>query len=334
VPDGARTTAAWLAQRCRAAAHDARAQVSLARSLRGSPATAAALCSGEISCAHAAALAPVLLRARATLPAPNAAAVEATLLTHARLDTVDRTRVAAAHTRHALDPDGALAKADRDFDHRWLSTALTPDGRLHLSGVLDAEAGSVVLTALDALTPPPAPDDPRTRPQARADALVDLAHRQLDTGALPTVGGHRPHLTLTASLETLQQVAGSPAATLSWTGPIPAATARRICCDATLTRILLDPDGHPLHLGRSQRLISPAQRRALALRDGGCIWPGCHHPPRWCDGHHIRSWLDGGPTDLDNLVLLCRYHHRRLHEGPWTITRDPLGRHTIEQRPP
>jgi hypothetical protein len=82
----------------------------------------------------------------------------------------------------------------------------------------------------------------------------------------------------------------------------------------------------PLDVGRATRVISPAQRSALAVRDGGCVFPDCDRPLAWCDGHHLLSWLDGGPTDLANLALLCRAHHRTVHEGGWQLTRGPDGR--------
>jgi HNH endonuclease len=135
-------------------------------------------------------------------------------------------------------------------------------------------------------------------------------------------------------------------------GPLPAETARRLACDATLTRVLVTRhhgerpedtdrgDDHPgdlparlraamallpealggaptqpLEVGRATRVVSAAQRTALAVRDGGCRYPGCDRPPAWCEAHHRRHWLHGGPTDLGNLVLLCRAHHRAVHEG-------------------
>ncbi|MDQ1675106.1 MAG: hypothetical protein QOC93_250 [Actinomycetota bacterium] len=351
--DGAVTTAAWLRQTCRTGDHDARTQVRVAAALRRLPSTAAALAAGEISWAHAVALTSVLAEAAARLDPADAAAVEQTLLRLARVDTVDRLRIAVRHTANALDPDGALARADREFHRRWLTAAVTDDGLVHLQGVLDAEGGAILLAALDAAAGPPTPDDHRTRGQARADALVDLAGRQLDAGTLPTVGGRRPHLTLTASIESLRggtaELTGTAAGThagaaqpgrllvrgpeLGWTGPIPVETARRLACDAFVTRLLLDPDGQPLHLGHTRRLASPAQRLALAHRDGGCVFPRCDRPPEWCDAHHITSWIDGGRTDLEALCLLCRFHHRFVHEYGWIVTRDALGRYTVE-RPP
>jgi len=106
---------------------------------------------------------------------------------------------------------------------------------------------------------------------------------------------------------------------MPWLGPISAASARRIACDCELTAILLDEDGVPLNLGRSQRLVSPQQRRALIARDHGCAFPGCGRPPAWTQAHHLKHWIDGGTTDLANLVLLCTRHHRVIHHNGWDI---------------
>ncbi|HSO51150.1 MAG TPA: DUF222 domain-containing protein [Actinomycetes bacterium] len=84
----------------------------------------------------------------------------------------------------------------------------------------------------------------------------------------------------------------------------------------------------PLEVGRATRVIQPAQRSALAVRDGGCVFPHCQRPLAWCDAHHLRHWLHGGPTDLANLALLCRAHHRAVHEGGWQLVRGPDGRFT------
>ena len=98
--------------------------------------------------------------------------------------------------------------------------------------------------------------------------------------------------------------------------------ASRLACDATVRRLLLDPNGIPLDLGREVRVFTPAQRRALATRDGGCRFPGCNRPPVHTDAHHLIPWAHGGQSDLANGLLLCRHHHRTVHEGGWTITPD------------
>jgi hypothetical protein len=88
--------------------------------------------------------------------------------------------------------------------------------------------------------------------------------------------------------------------------------------------VLLDREGNVLGVGRSKRTFSAAQRRALAQRDGGCAWPGCHRSPSWCDGHHVVPWYLGGTTDLQNGLLLCRPHHSLVHERGWRLTRDAV----------
>jgi hypothetical protein len=155
---------------------------------------------------------------------------------------------------------------------------------------------------------------------------------------------------------------------MGWAGPLEPQACRRLACDATITRIIVsrhppegcahcpgrnlqDPAGsdeagwlravlaklppvlggapsRPLDVGRSTRVVSPAQRQALAVRDGGCVFPGCSRPLAWCEAHHVWHWLDGGATDLDNLALLCRAHHRAVHEGGWRLIRGPDGRFT------
>jgi hypothetical protein len=97
---------------------------------------------------------------------------------------------------------------------------------------------------------------------------------------------------------------------------------------ALLPPVLGGTPSQPLELGRSSRVVSPTQRNALAVRDRGCVFPGCQRPLAWCEAHHLRHWLHGGPTDLTNLALVCRAHHRAVHEGGWRLARAPDGRLT------
>jgi hypothetical protein len=109
---------------------------------------------------------------------------------------------------------------------------------------------------------------------------------------------------------------------------------------ALLPPILGGAPTQPLDVGRTSRVVQPAQRTALAARDGGCVFPGCARPLAWCEAHHLLHWLHGGPTDLANLALLCRAHHRAVHEGGWHLARGPDGRFTAtppnrpHRRPP
>jgi hypothetical protein len=107
--------------------------------------------------------------------------------------------------------------------------------------------------------------------------------------------------------------------TLDDGGRISAEAARRLACDAGILPAVLDGRGQVLDLGRQRRLFTGPVRRALVLRDRGCAFPGCDRPPRWCDGHHILHWADGGVTDLTNSVLLCGFHHRAVHHTDWRV---------------
>jgi hypothetical protein len=116
----------------------------------------------------------------------------------------------------------------------------------------------------------------------------------------------------------------APGPWLQWVGEVPARVAQRIACDADVWRVVLDPaTGRPTEVGRAHRLVPVWIRKALHARDRGCRFPGCRAPAPWTDAHHIRPWARGGPTDVDNLILLCRFHHGLVHEGRWTIRLDP-----------
>ena len=117
-------------------------------------------------------------------------------------------------------------------------------------------------------------------------------------------------------------------------GPIGRAIAERLACDAKVARIVMAGESKVLDLGRSTRVVSPALRKAVMIRDQHCQGRGCRTPAKWCDVHHIVHWLDGGETNLDNLVLLCRRHHVDHHEGGWTIKRQPDGTITTERTKP
>ncbi|EIV91859.1 HNH endonuclease signature motif containing protein [Frankia sp. QA3] len=224
-------------------------------------------------------------------------------------------------------PDDAAAAGEEDPAGRrelWISEL--PDGMTRISGELDPEAAALLRTALDPLAAPrPAVDgalDPRSPARRRADALVDLLGRTLDAAVLPVGGGVRPHLTVTIPWSTLVGRSGVPATT-GWGQPLPREVLRRLACDASVSRIILDPAGVPLDVGRTQRTVTADIRRALVARDNGCAFPKCDRPAGWTEAHHIRHWIDGGHTSLDNCVLLCGHHHRVIHHQGWTVRLGP-----------
>jgi hypothetical protein len=123
---------------------------------------------------------------------------------------------------------------------------------------------------------------------------------------------------VTIDLEALQDRSGG-AALMESMGRVSAETARRLACDASVSRAITRGRSEPLDVGRRTSVVPPAIRRALIVRDGGGAFPSCDRPSRWTDAHHVRHWADGGPTSLANLTLLCRPHHRSIHDGAFSV---------------
>ena len=207
--------------------------------------------------------------------------------------------------------EAADAETDADVDADTEATATAAAASTNVS------AGTV---AAAARTPLPAWHTSGERPtlaQERADALALFADAFLQHGPGSLSGGDRQQIVVHVDAETLRQAA--PGRCEIEDGPaIAAATARRLACDGSVVTIVEDGDGQPLDVGRKTRSIPPAIRRALRSRDKCCRFLGCGHT-RWLDGHHIRHWADGGHTKLDNLLMLCKFHHRALHEGGFAI---------------
>ena len=286
---GGGSTVGWLADAGRL---DHRHASSLVRTARGLadrlPATATALSTGDITFEHARVLNRAVTPARVALAEQGydggMAQAEDDLLTVAILAGPETTHRAAQSWAHTLDPQAQAMTQAQQHEARELYLDRTYDGMLSINGRLDREAGDVLLTAIGALSTPRAgglsgDTDQRTSPQRRADALIELCQQVLTAGGLPEVAGERPHLSVTVSLESLEQRAGALAAQLGHTGPVTGETARRVACDASISRIITDGPSQILDVGRRTRTIGPAMRRALVVRDAGCVHPGCDRPP-------------------------------------------------------
>src|SRR5437899_2308343 len=274
----------------------------------------AAVLTGEIGFAHFAHIAKASAAVGERLD-------ETTLLRHARKELVAKFRDTCIHARHAADPNGVADEEANGVEARYLTITNSDDGMVAVSGTLDKVGGAALRTALEPLARRMGKDDHRLFPRRLADALVNLSMHSLDNGK----SSSRPNLQITASLETLLGLAGAPAAEMEFSLPISAKAVERLACDCSVTRILLDSDSMVIDVGRAKRVISGPQRKALTVRDRGCIWPGCDRPASWTSGHHLVHWIRNGPTDLPNLVLLCYRHHWMVHEGDWQIVRTDVG---------
>lgn len=308
---GAKSCAHWLSWRCSVSPNAAREQVRVARRLAELPAITAAFAAGELSFSK--------VRALSRVAAPE---TEEELLGIARHATAAQIEVMVRSYRRACRA-AELAEANVRHARRRLDYHYDEDGSLVLRARLSPEEGAVVLAALQAaaseiespgenvsaVTPPAHPLRSATR---NADALVIVAERSLAAGSATGAGRARPQVIVHADADALSEGATASAELDDGMG-VPPETARRLACDASVVT-LVERDGEPLAVGRKTRSVPAGMRRALEARDRRCRFPGCEQR-RHLDAHHVRHWADGGETDLDNLLLLCRFHHRFVHEG-------------------
>jgi hypothetical protein len=310
--DGFLSLSAWLVARHRLAPSTATRRVRVARAMQAMPQAAEACAAGELSDAAVA----ILASARESHPEAFARCEEA-LLQAARTLPVPGLRSVVAYWQQAQDLGQAEQEEDERFGRRRLHVSPTFGGMVRVDGDLDPEAGQTLLSAIQAVMDADArarrAPELRNPGQRRADALGEICRTWLDSSERPPVLGERPHVVVTLDLDALEGRAGR--SELQDWGPVTPETARRLACDAKVSRVITDGASRPLDVGRSTKVVPPALRRAVTVRDRGCRFPGCGRPPSWCDAHHVRHWADGGETALDNLVLLCRPHHRAIHRG-------------------
>jgi len=310
----------WLNFKCGLNLGAAREKVRVAHALEGLPKIAASMSRGELSYSKARALTRVAC-----------AATEDTLLMialHGTAHHVERLVKGYRRAREAQE----LSREAQQHANRGVSYWFAEDGSLLLKGRLPAAAGAMLIKALDAAleTLPEneisaKKDEERPIPRAarRADALAAVAESFLAQSDASSNTADRFQVVVHVDAETLRTHAAGRCEIEH--GPaIPAETARRLSCDASLISVLENEQGEPLDVGRKTRSIPPAIRRALNTRDAGCRFPGCTHQ-RYVDAHHIEHWADGGDTKLSNLVTLCRLHHRLVHEGEIIVESDPGG---------
>jgi hypothetical protein len=324
--NGFRSCAEWLAWRVGLAPGAAREHVRVARALGTLPALAEAMARGELSYAK--------VRALTRIATPE---TEARLLAVGRAGTAVHVESIVRGWRR-LDQQAEAREATRQHAGRALHVYQDQDGTVVLRGRLTPEAGTLLLRALDAAretlyqrrcasdaavpATDPASETP-TRPQQQADALALLAetalHHELDPGA----PGERYQVVVHVDAAVLADATQPGQSVLDDGAHVPAGTSQRLACDASRVVMRHDADGRVMEVGARTRTIPPALRRALQHRDKTCCFPGCN--VRIAEGHHVRHWAHGGPTKLSNLALLCRRHHRAVHEEGYQVERGADG---------
>jgi hypothetical protein len=312
-----RSCAHWLNFQCGVALGAAREKVRVARALEKLPKVSAAMARGELSYSKARALTRVANEA-----------TEDYFLSIALHGTASHVERLVQGFRRAKEAE-ELSREAQQHAGRIVTYLWDDDGSLVLKARLPADVGALLLKALDAAAEDiPTPSVPAgTQPvntrvdsderpsyaTRRADALGALAESFLKHGGEALNGGERQQIVVHVDAETLRDsVAGR--CEIDEGPALPAETVRRLACDCSVVAIVENERGEVLNVGRRTRSIPPAIRRALDARDHGCRFPGCTHT-RYVDAHHVKHWAHGGETKASNLVQLCRFHHRKVHEG-------------------
>ncbi len=272
------------------------------------------------------------------------------LVNEARTCTVEDLAARARTVRDLLDPAGAENRHQARFDQRSYRPWRDRDGVRRASIVYDPEMGEWLEGMFSAALSPRrggprfvADDektageqlvtDPRTNEQLAYDLLVDVLLAGALANAKDVYGGREAGVRLVTMRHTVN---GSTAhrdafgrlvaVACAENGQLvlPGSVLERALCALGTIDVFTDTYGNPLDLGREARLYTTRQKLALGVRDGGCLWPGCDRPPEYCEAHHIDEWSEGGDTDCDRGILLCRWHHLHLHNGGWRVTRDGI----------
>ncbi len=314
--EGALDLVSWLQSHGKLSGGAAMQRVAIARQLEQLPETAKAFQRGDLGYEHVA----ILSRTAERVGAVAMQEAEPALLAAAKQQGPGQFCDVAKEFEHRSDAEAALRETNRAFSRRYLHLSEPRDGLVRLDGLLDAEGGATLKTALDRLMPPPSRNDERKAEQRRADAMVDLARTALSGGKLGSTGGQRPHLVITASVETMAGVPGAAPARMDGVGPVARETVERHACDSVVSWLVARAEFES-ETSHAHRQIPASTRRALVARDRECVFHGCHRPAGWCDGHHLVFWSRGGETKLENLALVCGRHHRMLHEEGWTLQR-------------
>ncbi|WP_332644734.1 HNH endonuclease signature motif containing protein [Aeromicrobium sp.] len=329
--DGATSTTAWLADLTGISKGESAKLVGLSRVT--TDLTGAAWTRGDVTTDQAS----VIMKAIDTLPEwvgdAERADAEVHLIALAGEHNLDDLRRLANHVLEVIDPDGAdeilgkqlQAEEQRAWDATRFSTRRcgdgTTDGKFKLP---DADA-DVLQAAIEGIIAPRRANFNETRhgvddfnalprDQRMGLAFTELINH-LPTEALPKAGGLAATVAVMVNIDDLRTGRGIATNTSGTT--ISATKAQRLACNAHLVALYLDSPSRVLDHGMAKRLFDRHQRLALAVRDRGCVWPGCDRPPAWCEAHHLDFWSEHGPTDLTNAALFCHFHHFLLHEGEW-----------------
>ncbi|WP_043841954.1 HNH endonuclease signature motif containing protein [Amycolatopsis taiwanensis] len=334
---GFKDTSAFLTDALRISGREARQRIEHAAaimpssSLTGVPqppplsATGEALATGDINAEHVHAITAIFQACPTEIPAEQREADERILVELARQAGPEAVRKACRRL-HAIWEQDTAPPEDKDREQvnppRRLDITHRKDGSIRFKGELDAETAEELDGLLGPLAKPhknPATGehDTRTAAERAGDALAEIIALAARCDELSTQGGERAVMIVTVTLAELEDRVQQ--ALLNVPGLTSIDALRRLACESKMVPAIFGNNAAPLYVGDASRFATPAQRRYLTARDGGCAWPGCTRGPKWTTPHHVVAWSVDKRTDVDNLVLLCTRHHRMAHHTAWEV---------------
>jgi len=311
------SAASALGAACRMDPGVARTYVHLARRLEQLPEVAAAFRCGEISARHATVIGSAFTHTRAA----EMSMVEDRLVDVARMETPKVLSGVVQRLADSIDGDGGAESEEARFARRRYHGSRSLDDMLNVNALYDPESADIHEKAIAAeMDRDHRANDERTMSQRRADAVTNVFRHSLDRGDVGMSRGAVPHVTYVVHVDggstTNDALVDLMRTDREQAGHLSRTTLERIMCDCDITRVVMTGASEILDVGRATRTATAAQWKALVVRDRHCRAPGCRQPPERCQAHHRRHWgaPDYGPTDLENLELLCWFHHRERHK--------------------
>jgi hypothetical protein len=232
------------------------------------------------------------------------------LLKLAAKESVSRFRHTCLHMRHVQDPKGSSDAEANAVESREVHFNSRQDGTTYISLRVDTPTAAMIEADTALRAKRLGPDDTRKRNRRQADAMIDR---------LIGEGGPVPEITVSCTAETLLGLPGAPAAEIEYAEPISGEMLRRLACNSTITKILLDDKLIPVAAAHSKRVPSRKERQAMDLQQKVCRGRGCHRPPSQCSPHHVVWYSRSHRTQISEMILLCPHHHWMVHEGGWDV---------------
>ncbi|MGI8607801.1 MAG: DUF222 domain-containing protein [Candidatus Dormibacteria bacterium] len=312
----------WVRHHARTSAAEALSLRAVGAQVPNLPASTLALERGQIGFGH---VVQVAHNAAFSEKSKTGAFDERELLDHARVESVGRFRRTCQSFRHIQDAAGVVESEKQAVEFRNLTFNATDDGRCFVNVELDSLAYVAAMTAIDARSDRLGRQDHRLKCRRRADGFVEMCMDDMAASAKSGASLSPVHIAISCSCATYHNQPGAPAAETEYGAMLSGAAIGRLSCDASITHIKLNEKLLPVGMSRLKRQLSKREMRILRQLHPRCVRPGCRRPASQCEAHHITWWSRGGKSLIEDMCMVCPFHHFQVHEGGWQMAKREEG---------